>query len=71
VKIKMPKEAESIVDKWIHDSRDGILGVNYHSVHKEGELWKVKGEVEMARGLFATEREEFEIEVSAKTGEIL
>jgi hypothetical protein len=45
--------------------------VNYHSVQKEGAVWTVKGEVEMAKGLFATEREKFEIKVSAKTGEIV
>jgi hypothetical protein len=71
MEIKMPKEAESLVDKWIHSNRKGILGVNYHSARKEGDVWRVKGEVEMSKGLFATEREEFEIEVSAKTGEIL
>jgi len=69
--VKMSKEAESLVDKWIHSNRKGILGVNYYLVHKEGEVWRVKGEIEMAKGLFATDREEFEIEVSAKTGEIL
>ena len=71
MEIKMPKEAESLVDTWIHSNRKGILGVNYHSVQKEGAVWTVKGEVEMAKGLFETEREEFEIEVSAKTGEIV
>lgn len=71
MEIKMPKEAESLADKWIHSNRKSIIGVSYHLVHKEGEVWMVKGEVEMAKGLLGTEREEFELKVSAKTGKIL
>lgn len=70
-KINLPKEAESIVDKWIHQNRRGVLGVNYHSVLREGNAWKVKGEVEIKEGLFSTKREEFLMEVNAETGEII
>jgi hypothetical protein len=70
MEVKMPKEAESIVDKWIHQNRRRVLGVNYHSVLRKGDTWQVKGEVEIKTGLFSTRREEFSMSVDARTGEI-
>lgn len=71
MKIKRGKEAEALVDKWIHDEHKGILGINYYSVIKDKDIWKVKGEIEIAKGIFSTIRKEFDIKVDSKSGEIL
>lgn len=71
MKVELPKDAESIVDKWIHENLRGVLAVNYHSVLRRGDTWQVKGEVEIKTGIFSTRREEFQLAVNSKTGEIL
>lgn len=58
------KDAESIADAWMHARNRGILGISYWTASKEGEDWVIQGEVELAQGLFATQRKEFKVRVT-------
>lgn len=70
MEIELPKDAEALVDHWIHSNYRGVLAVNYFSVHKKNGYWLVKGEVEIKQGVFGTKREEFCMKVDAKTGKV-
>ena len=69
-KIVIPKDAETIADTWVHRNLKNVMGVSYGIVAKHGEAWLVRGEAELWKGLFETERVRFEMEISDE-GEIL
>ncbi len=69
-KIVIPKDAETIADTWVHRNLKNVMGVSYGIVAKHGEAWVVRGEAELWKGLFETERVPFEMEISDE-GEIL
>ncbi len=68
--ILIPKDAETIADAWVRSNMRDVLGVSYGVVAKHGEHWLVRGEAELWRGLFESERVRFEMEISP-AGEIL
>ncbi len=70
MEIELPKDAEALVDQWIHGNYRGVLAVNYFSVHRKKDYWLVRGEVEIKKGVFGTEREEFSMRVDPKTGRV-
>jgi len=70
VEVELPKDAEALVDHWIHSNYKGVLAVNYFSVQRKNDSWEVKGEIEIKTGLFETKREEFSMKVNANTGKV-
>lgn len=70
MEVELAKDAEALVDSWIHSHYSGVLAVNYFSVQRENDSWEVKGEVEVKTSLLGTKREEFSMKVDARTGEV-
>lgn len=68
--VELPKDAEALVDHWIHSNYKGVLAVNYFSVQRKEDFWEVKGEIEVKNSLLGTKREEFSMKVNIKTGEV-
>jgi hypothetical protein len=70
MRVDLSKDAEALVDDWIHSNYKGVLAVNYHSVQRKEDFWKVEGEIEIKTSLFGTKREEFSMKVDAGTGKV-
>ncbi len=68
--VEIPKDAEIIADTYIHENFKEVMGVSYGTVAKHGDVWEVKGEIEIMAGLFETKRIPFSMKISP-SGEIL
>lgn len=68
--IEGPAEAEARAKEFIRGRHRGVRQILFRRTHREGDVWKVEGEVWFKRMYFFTAKRTFRLQMKSETGEV-